>query len=172
MTSTPPSSPPCAIPNTPRAFNQQLRGFNPAAYLRAFPFYSDSDRRFRFVRDEVLGPQPYRQIMDSMLRSAGIDAHALAPLLWMDAACIRQLHADGHIIGLHSHTHPTRLERLDPAGQHREYHANHACLTRFLGTPPLAMSHPCNSYNATTLSILRDLGIRLGFRATWPRPSI
>jgi hypothetical protein len=27
------------------------------------------------------------------------------------------------------------------------------------------MSHPCNSYNATTLSVLRELGITVGFRA-------
>ena len=27
------------------------------------------------------------------------------------------------------------------------------------------MSHPCNSYNAATLSLLRELGITLGFRA-------
>jgi hypothetical protein len=28
------------------------------------------------------------------------------------------------------------------------------------------MSHPCNSYTADTLSILAELGISLGFRAT------
>jgi hypothetical protein len=27
------------------------------------------------------------------------------------------------------------------------------------------MSHPCNSYNTTTLEVLRELGITLGFRA-------
>jgi hypothetical protein len=30
---------------------------------------------------------------------------------------------------------------------------------------PVTMSHPCNSYNAMTLEILRELGITLGFRA-------
>lgn len=27
------------------------------------------------------------------------------------------------------------------------------------------MSHPCNSYNNDTLMILKDLGIKIGFRA-------
>ena len=30
---------------------------------------------------------------------------------------------------------------------------------------PKTVSHPCNSYNADTLSILRNLNIEIGFRA-------
>jgi hypothetical protein len=33
------------------------------------------------------------------------------------------------------------------------------------GATPLAMSHPCNSYDERTLRILRKLGIQLGFRS-------
>jgi hypothetical protein len=46
-----------------------------------------------------------------------------------------------------------------------EYRSNFNHLTALLGEPPAAVSHPCNSYDGRTLSILNDLGIRLGFRS-------
>jgi peptidoglycan/xylan/chitin deacetylase (PgdA/CDA1 family) len=144
---------------------QRLGDFEPSAYLVGFPFYSDSDRRFRFLRDEVLGPQRYVEIMDGMIAARGPGMKRLAANLWMDAARLQRLHTEGHVVGLHSHTHPTRLDRLDPRAQAEEYARNHASLRGVLGTAPVAMSHPCNSYDAGTLDVLRGLGIRLGFRA-------
>jgi peptidoglycan/xylan/chitin deacetylase (PgdA/CDA1 family) len=156
-----------------------LRSFHPSTYLTEFPFYSEADRRFRYVRDEVLGPQRYNRIMDALVAALGLELDELARDLWMDAACLRELHADGHVVGLHSHTHPTRLAELPPPEQLREYRDNFMCLMELLGEPPTTMSHPCNSYNAATLLILRRLGIGLGFRANralpqhsaleWPR---
>jgi peptidoglycan/xylan/chitin deacetylase (PgdA/CDA1 family) len=142
-----------------------LMRFEPRTYLAAFPFYSDADRRFRYVRDDVLGPQAYAQVMDDMMRSAGYDVREIAKSLWMGNAEVRSLHEAGHVIGLHSHTHPTRLERLTEDEQRYEYKSNHAHLTSLLGEPPVAVSHPCNSYNQTSLRILRSLGVKLGFRA-------
>jgi peptidoglycan/xylan/chitin deacetylase (PgdA/CDA1 family) len=142
-----------------------LGEFNSATYLAGFPFYSDADRRFRFVRDEILKPEKYRTVMDAMIADAGVSLTDLAGGLWMDERNLRELHDQGHVVGLHSHTHPTRLEHLDREGQLAEYSSNSAYLTRLLGARPAAMSHPCNSYNAVTFDVLRELGVRLGFRA-------
>jgi len=117
------------------------------------------------VRDDVLGPNAYGNIMDVMLSDARFDVREAARGLWMDDAAVRRLHESGHVIGLHSHTHPTRLQRLSNDEQRYEYRSNQSHLTALLGEPPLAMSHPCNSYNDTTLQILGELGIKLGFRA-------
>ena len=144
---------------------EALSTFEPATYLTFAPFYSDTDRRFRFVRDHVLGASRYAAIMDRMISSAGLTHARLAQGLWIAAEQLRLLHGEGHVIGLHSHTHPTRMNGLSPEVQRNEYERNHACLTQLLGRPPVAMSHPCNSYNAATLGILKDLGIRVGFRA-------
>lgn len=73
--------------------------------------------------------------------------------------------ADNHIIGLHSDTHPTAMAKLPTADQQMEYTVNFLYLKELLGEAPLAMSHPCDSYNENTLSVLRKLGIKLGFRA-------
>jgi peptidoglycan/xylan/chitin deacetylase (PgdA/CDA1 family) len=142
-----------------------LGGFHPSTYLSEFPFYTDDDRRFRFLRDAVLGPSAYDAIMDSLMQEAGLDCDRLAPRLWMDADAWRNLRAAGHIIGLHSHSHPTHLAGLSAAEQAREYRTNSDVLSEVLGEAPMSMSHPANSYTSETLDILRSLGIRIGFRA-------
>jgi len=144
---------------------QALREFHPSTYLAEFPFYSEADRRFRYVRDEVLGPLRYQHIMDALIGSMGIELEALAQELWMEPEHIRRLHDDGHVIGLHTHTHPTRLARLPQEEQLREYRDNYMCLLTLLGQRPSVVAHPCNSYNQDTLTVLRRLGIRVGYRA-------
>lgn len=147
------------------AVNMALKSFEPEKYLSASRFYSDADRQFRFVRDEVLGPVRYSAVMDCMIASANLTHAQLGQELWMGAEQLRLLESQGHVVGLHSHTHPMRMNRLSPAEQRDEYARNQACLAHVIDAPPTAMSHPCNSYNAETLKILKDLGIRVGFRA-------
>ena len=150
--------------DAPRA-ERALRQFQPSTYLAECPFYTEADRRFRFVRDDVLGPQRYCQLMDALIGSMGVEVAELATDLWMTPDHLRELHADGHVIGLHSHTHPTRLAHLDRPQQLREYRDNYMCLMTLLGEPPVTMAHPCNSYTQETLATLRRLGIAVGFRA-------
>jgi peptidoglycan/xylan/chitin deacetylase (PgdA/CDA1 family) len=142
-----------------------LADFHPGRYLADFPFYTDADRRFRFLRDDVLGPTAYGAVMERMVAEHLPDMAALRDLLWMDDDCLLRLHRHGHMIGLHSYSHPTRLNALDFAGQFGEYRRNQDHLHRVLGTRPHTMSHPCNSYNADTISVLNDLGVTLGFRS-------
>ncbi len=142
-----------------------LSKFNPRHYLVDFAFYSDDDRRFRFLRDETFGPQRYCAVMDAMIAKRGLSSADLAANLWMDAPALRMLAEAGHVIGLHSHTHPTRLERLTPPEQSAEYAKNQSLLEKATGVMPTTMSHPCNSYSTATLEILAALGIGLGFRA-------
>jgi hypothetical protein len=142
-----------------------MEEFNPRAYLAGFPFYTEEDRRFRFLRDEVLGPARYHGVMEQLIAESEFDVKSAARGLWMDDRCVRELHAEGHVIGLHTHTHPTRVEHLSADDQRAEYYENYTYLKNLLDEPPVTMSHPCNSYNTTTLEVLRELGITLGFRA-------
>lgn len=142
-----------------------LRGYDPATYLTEFPFYSDGDRRFRFLRDEVLGADGYDALMNRMIAESGFDRTAAAENLWIDDEVLRRLHGDGHAIGLHSHSHPTRMASLDPSQQEEEYRRNYDHVNNVLGEAPTTMAHPCNSYSADTLAILRRLGIVVGFLA-------
>lgn len=154
----------------PTGIQSRLAGFELNDYLAEFPFYTSADRRFRFIRDELLGPERYHELMDQMLTEHGFDVRDCARSLWMTPAMIRELHEGGHVIGMHSHTHPTRLERLDATDQQREYQANFEQICQITGEEPVAMSHPCNSYNDATLGILRNMGMKVGFRANIARP--
>jgi peptidoglycan/xylan/chitin deacetylase (PgdA/CDA1 family) len=144
-------------------FQSGLARFDPATYLAQHAFYSAGDRRYRFLRDELLGPQRYAALMDAWLAERGVNIDAWRRELWMDAVCLQTLQDEGHIIGLHSHTHPTRLAEFPADDQRREYITNQQVLTEILGAPPRVAAHPCNSYNADTLGILRELGVQLAF---------
>ena len=142
---------------------ESLSGFRPADYLKPFPFYSDADRRFRYIRDELLKPERYNAAMDAMIAARTLDKFVMAKALWMDDAQLAALAAKGHMVGLHSFSHPTRLCQLPDAQQAEEYEKNYAHITEATGIAPLSMSHPCNSYSPQTLAMLEGMGIKLGF---------
>ena len=72
----------------------------------------------------------------------------------------------GHIVGLHSHTHPTSLHKLSYNKQKNEYNKNLLFLSKKLNTDKdyfKCMSHPCGNYNKDTMKILKKMGIKIGF---------
>ena len=142
-----------------------MTDFRPENFLQEFPFYTAGDRRFRFLRDVVLGPESYFELMDQMIGEEGYDSVSLSRSLFIQADTIRTLYASGHSIGLHSHTHPTRLEELDALGQEEEYRKNREQLEAITQEQITCMSHPCNSYNHITLALLNDLDVNIGFRS-------
>lgn len=144
---------------------EKIKSIDPEKYLEEFPFYTRKDRIFRYIRDQILGPENYNRLMDKMMEIAKIDTQAISRNLWNSQEQIRHLKNTGHIIGLHSHTHPTDLKMLDPAEQLKEYTENKAILSEITQENISTMSHPCNSYNDDTLKILTGLGIELGFRS-------
>jgi peptidoglycan/xylan/chitin deacetylase (PgdA/CDA1 family) len=149
----------------PQAYASALDDFDAQSYLADYPFYTKGDRQFRYLRDDVLGQQRYQAVMAFLMRKKAFDPQAVGTQLWMSDDEIRTLDRDGHVIGLHSFSHPTRLAELSPAAQRDEYRQNFVHLSATLGKPPTAMSHPCNSYSRETVSILQDMGIKLGFRS-------
>ncbi|MBU0564602.1 MAG: polysaccharide deacetylase family protein [Gammaproteobacteria bacterium] len=135
------------------------------SYLSEFPFYTKKDREFRYIRDEVLGPQKYFEVMDEMVMAAGYDPVSLSSKLFCTADNIRKLDSNGHVVGLHSHTHPTKLRALDVSAQKSEFYKNKEILESLISKPVRAMSHPCNSYGDDTLKVLGELGVNVGFRS-------
>ena len=149
----------------PNEYASGLTDFDPDAYLVNFPFYSRTDRIFRYLRDDVLGPERYHAVMSALIISFDFDVPAIVSNLWMTNEHLRTMRDEGHVIGLHSYSHPTRLAALSTEGQREEYRKNFDHLVKLLGEAPVCMSHPCNSYSLDTLSILEEAGIRLGFRS-------
>jgi len=146
-------------------FNRSVDGYNPKLFLKEFPFYSESDRFFRYLRDVTLGLQNYQTIMLNLMDARGFKSEEIVKYLWMSESNISELENCGNIIGLHSHSHPTQIHRLDFRQQKIEYQKNFDHLSKITKREITSMSHPCGNYNDCTLDLLTDLGITIGFRS-------
>lgn len=134
-------------------------------HLSDYAFYSPRDRKFRYLRDCVLGKEKYFAIMDTMVGRANLDRQVLAKLLWMQDGDLKRLASCGHVVGLHSYSHPTLMASESRQFQSEEYAKNRDHIVRVTGQQPTTVAHPCNSYGPETLAILCDMGVELGFRA-------
>lgn len=138
--------------------------FDPDSYLIEYSFYSLNDRKFRYYRDKVLGQTQYYQIMDSLLEKYNYDTEKYSKILWCGEQELRDISNHGHIIGLHSHTHPTRLCEYDYQGQLNEYSTCKEILENCLKKRILTASYPCGSVNNDTEKIMKKLGIEVAFK--------
>lgn len=145
--------------------NEALKHFDADSYLTSWSYYTRADKVFRYTRDNLLGVANYYQVMDLMMAREGVEIEDVSKNLWNGEAELRRLHENGHVLGLHSHSHPTKMTDLSYEEQLREYSMNVEILRGITGKDIFAMSHPCNSYNDDTLNVLRQLGVQLGFRA-------
>ena len=141
-----------------------------SGYLQEFAFYTAEDRRFRYVRDRVLHSEEYFDVMMALVEASGTSIEKLSSGQLLDRECLCELDRTGHIIGLHSHTHPTNLADLTEDEQRSEYRMNFDVLSEMLAKSPFTVAHPSNSYSPVTLAILRGLGIRIGFRSNMAMP--
>ncbi len=142
-----------------------LKQYNPDEHLKESPFYTPNDKRFRYLRDAIFGVEKYNSLMDEMLVLHGYDIENNSKLLWLNERHIKNLRDNGHVIGLHSYTHPTVMTKKDYQEQYAEYSKNKEQLEKVIGEDIISVSYPCNSYNADSLRCMREMGIKIGFRA-------
>ena len=132
-----------------------------------FPHYSISDIKFRLVRNNFLTKSQYEEIMFLMFKEKQFNPYDISKKLFFEKNDLQTLNNLGHLIGLHSHNHPTQLEKLSYDDQKNEYVKCLSLISDILNKPKNEikfMSHPCGSYNQDTLQILKNLGIELGFK--------
>jgi peptidoglycan/xylan/chitin deacetylase (PgdA/CDA1 family) len=153
------------------AYRDYVAGIRPV-----FPFYSDGDLRYRFLRNNPANEVVVAAVMQQILEAHGFAEAAIARTLWLRQADVAALAAAGHNIGLHSYDHPLAMAALGADEQREQYRRNARDLASVTGVTPDAMSHPLNSYNEDSLAILAALGVRCGFRSNmaetarpWPR---
>lgn len=143
----------------------KLKSFDPDGYAKEYSFYTKNDKRFRYLRDLILGKEKYNALMDLMLEKYNYNIKEHINNLWLSRENIKKLYADGNIIGLHSHTHNTILGNFNYNVQFKEYEENKSILEEIIQEHVSTISYPCNSYNGQTLQILKKLGVKIGFRA-------
>lgn len=148
-----------------------LEAFDPASYLAWSDYYTPNDKRYKYLRDRILTVDEYETVMGDMIDAVGYDVEAYRGLLWLREDDVRYLARRGHMTGLHTHSHPYDVCALPLSLQKQEYETNRNVLQEITGGPVISMAHPCNSYSAETLKILRDLGITIGFRSNYDENS-
>ena len=136
-------------------------------YLASYPFYSDNDKWFRYLRDQVLGVEKYETLMLRMMHQKTFDKEEVSHLLWMTEDNLKNLFRAGHSIGLHSFSHPTQMSKLSRMEQEKQYLQNLENLESIIGTGFVnSMAHPCGDYNNDTLELLTQMNIKIGFRSS------
>ena len=127
-------------------------------------FYTKADGWFRYLRDEILTPDEYLEIMKLIIQDHGTSIDEINKKITMSPESITQLATQGNVVGLHSHSHPTNITRLTAAEKHSEYFVNSEYLTGYLNGTPKCMSHPNGVYDEEILRVLREMNIFVGFR--------
>ena len=131
------------------------------------PVYSIEDIKFRLVRDFFLNQSQYDEIMISMIKEKKFNFSNFYKKLFFQKDDLKNLDKLGHLVGIHSHNHPTLLEKLSYDEQKYQYDKCQSTISNILNKPKNDinfMSHPCGSYNEDTLKILKELRIELGFK--------
>ena len=132
-----------------------------------FPHYTIEDIKFRLIRDIFLTKNHYEETMFLMTKEKKFNPKEFYHKLFFDNNDLKKLDNLGHLVGLHSHNHPTLLEKLSYNEQKNEYEKCISTISKILNKSKndiKYMSHPCGSYNNDTLTILGELGIELGFK--------
>ena len=132
-----------------------------------FPFYTIEDIKFRLIRDIFLTKSQYEENTFSLIKKKQLNYKDFYKKIFFQKSDLQTLNNLGHLIGLHTHSHPTLLEKLNYDEQKSEYEKNLSSISNILNKPKneiKCMSHPCGSYNNDTLEILKELGILLGFK--------
>lgn len=135
-----------------------------------YPFYSDLDIKFRVIRDNVLSEQSYLGIMKKMIKKKRLNINKLSKNIFFSKKNLIKLSSEGHIIGLHSHSHPLDISKKSYKKQYNEYFRNKIILEKILVKtkhPRInSMSYPMGVYNTSSFKALNDLNVNFGFIST------
>ncbi len=141
-----------------------LKEYKKINYLSEYLIYTEKDRWFRYLRDEILGPLRYEKVMLKLMEDKKFNPKKIIHNLWMSEQHLKEISNLGHVVGLHTFNHPTKISKLSYKKQQKEYEENYKHLNKIVGKV-FSMSHPCGDYNHHTLEILEKMGIRIGFRS-------
>lgn len=135
-------------------------------FRKKFPIYTKYDVEFRFIRDHLLNNFEYNNIISELYLSKNFKPKKYHKHLLMNKESLQKLNKLNHEIGLHSHSHPTKIINFNYQNQHKEYLTNFKLLKKIIKTKYgiRSMSHPCGSYDNNTLKVLKKMNILLGFK--------
>jgi len=144
---------------------RKFESFDYDHYLPHCVWHTYNDKLFRYTRDQLLTRQQYIECMFELMRIKNYDIDKYADFLWINESDICDLRGNGNIIGLHTHNHPTNMEKLTYSEKEYEYRMNREILQKILKEDIKTASYPCGYYDSETGSILKNMGVDFGFLA-------
>jgi peptidoglycan/xylan/chitin deacetylase (PgdA/CDA1 family) len=82
---------------------------------------------------------------------------------FLTADDLRELHARGHVVGSHSHSHPVRMSAVGVAGLRQEWTESVGLLSEILGTPVRTGSVPGGYFSRVVAETAAEAGLQLLF---------
>ena len=154
------------IQDNSHEYQNQKKQYSSLNYLSDFPFYSENDKWFRYLRDQYLSNEKYINVMIKLMLNKNFNINEAKEKLWINENELLEIHENGHIVGLHSYSHPMKMSKLPIEKQLKEYQQNLKHLRKVLKVSEIvSMSHPCGDYNRNTLNLLKNMGVQIGFRS-------
>lgn len=131
-------------------------------YLREHDFYSDQERFYRWLRDEVVPGGVSEDIIGSIFASVH-DEKDYVKRLYMDWQELRNMQKEGMKIGGHSHTHPL-FSALDSSALKKEVDINLELLEGNLIEPIKSFAYPYGVYGTEKIfNILKNRSIDIAY---------
>lgn len=148
-----------------KEINQYRKHQKTFKYLKkSFKFYCDNDIKFRIFRDFILNKKRYDQIMQNLFKEKKFLPKNYFNKIFISKKNLINLSLHNHEIGLHSHSHPTVINKFSFYKQRVEYQKNLKFLNNILEKIKIkSMSHPCGRYNNNTFKVLKKINIDIGF---------
>lgn len=126
----------------------------PKEFLSEYDFYTPDDKAYRWVRD-FSDPEGHDKTMDWISDQTEVPEF-IDPQIVVD---------NGYELGLHSATHPRRMDIMKPHLQYDEWMDNLGFIQAFQPHLQYA-SYPMGRYNHVTIEILRQLNIETAYTSS------
>ena len=120
-------------------------------FLKQFKYYSVSDKKFRHARN-LIGEKKYNVFKKKKE-------------LLMNKNDIQNLSKNGHLIGLHSHSHFTDLNKKSFNIQYFDFKKNKFILEKIIKKKIDVASYPCGNFSKDTINVLKKININFAMRA-------
>ena len=126
-------------------------------------FYSLSDLRFRYMRDNILGEQKFNNISKKLFKKFNFDYKNISKNLYMKRNDLKNLIKHKNVIGLHSHSHQTSLDKLPYNLQFKEFKENKIKIEKITNQKVFSLAYPLGKFNSDSLKMAKKLDIELAF---------
>ena len=134
-------------------------------YKSKYKFYTIQDIKFRIIRNSI-SQKKYFFIMEKIMKNEKFNYNILKYKPYMSEKDLIKINKNGHLVGLHTHSHPSDFSCLSSKDQKKELFLNIKSLKRILKNKNElfeTFSYPAGNYSRQTLRILKDLNIKIAF---------